>query len=467
MVPDYMMQLCAANTYKDIHVGMKDTIPPVSTKLLDCFLSQFDANMDKKITHMFDTRYIRFIRVSIADGENTMIRAQVWAEMKKNVSYMCDLRLDQFGMIIESQCECGAGQGPTAHCKHCQCAYFALSQLKEKKRLITEQTCTQKLQKFHRAKANKGSPMQSTAFSTIRKQSNLEYDPRPPALRHSVLERSRNICIGYQAAHPASSNLGKMPILQCIKPANPYALYKDHWYFSGTGEDRFLSDQKITRISEEEVRDIEAATRGQAASRIWKEQRRIRITASRVGDVVNATERRDMEALVRSVIRPVKFDSAATRHGRKYESVALDRFAKLYGAAVSQCGLFIHKERPYLAASPDGLLNQDTVIEVKCPYTNRDKVITSVTVPWIRPDNTLKKRHKHYYQVQTQMACTGLKKCKLIVFTSADMKIIDVAFDEECVSELYAKVDEFFTVHFREAVLEEFLYRSYKSFSFE
>lgn len=34
-----------------------------------------------------------------------------------------------------------------------------------------------------------------------------------------------------------------------------------------------------------------------------------------------------------------------------------------------ECGLFIMKDRPYLAASPDRLLGTMTVLEVKCPYT--------------------------------------------------------------------------------------------------
>lgn len=35
--------------------------------------------------------------------------------------------------------------------------------------------------------------------------------------------------------------------------------------------------------------------------------------------------------------------------------------------AIKPAGLFIHKSLPYLAASPDGLINDDSIIEIICP----------------------------------------------------------------------------------------------------
>jgi len=43
---------------------------------------------------------------------------------------------------------------------------------------------------------------------------------------------------------------------------------------------------------------------------------------------------------------------------------------------IQECGLFISKERPYLGASPDRLLAETSVIEVKCPYSSRNMEVS-------------------------------------------------------------------------------------------
>lgn len=46
---------------------------------------------------------------------------------------------------------------------------------------------------------------------------------------------------------------------------------------------------------------------------------------------------------------------------------------------VRGCGLFIDAQRPWLAASPDGIVtdgvNGEWLLEVKCPYKHRDKLV--------------------------------------------------------------------------------------------
>lgn len=68
--------------------------------------------------------------------------AYMWAEMKRKVSYRVDIMLDEHG-VKEAQCECGAGQGPKAHCKHVITTLYALTQFAPQTGLLTEVTCTQ------------------------------------------------------------------------------------------------------------------------------------------------------------------------------------------------------------------------------------------------------------------------------------------------------------------------------------
>ena len=93
----------------------------ILTVLLTCFMmaqSLFCINL---------YRYMRWLRLSQSDNQ-AFLSATVWAEMRKSVSYKVDISVDQFGVVVEAQCECGAGQGPTAHCKHVACTLHAAQQ---------------------------------------------------------------------------------------------------------------------------------------------------------------------------------------------------------------------------------------------------------------------------------------------------------------------------------------------------
>ena len=69
---------------------------------------------------------------------------------------------------------------------------------------------------------------------------------------------------------------------------------------------------------------------------------------------------------------------------KKHESVAINKYIEDTGNNVKQCGLFVSIYFPYLASSPDGLLSQDDIIEVMCPYVSRDKPINENTAPFLK-----------------------------------------------------------------------------------
>ena len=74
---------------------------------------------------------------------------------------MCVLMFDVDGCVVQCQCECAAGMGPSATCKHVCTVLFALQMFYECGEIITEETCTQHLQTFHQTKPYKGSPVKA------------------------------------------------------------------------------------------------------------------------------------------------------------------------------------------------------------------------------------------------------------------------------------------------------------------
>lgn len=89
-----------------------------------------------------------------------------------------------------------------------------------------------------------------------------------------------------------------------------------------------------------------------------------------------------------------------------YFQTAIDQYSVLMkarhrGFSILKCGLHIHPEYPFIAATPDSLVKCDCcgtgVLEVKCPFTLAENG-NEVDLPYIS-ENGLKKNHAYYYQV--------------------------------------------------------------------
>ena len=74
---------------------------------------------------------------------------------------------------------------------------------------------------------------------------------------------------------------------------------------------------------------------------------------------------------------------------------------------ITRCGLFFDKNKPYIAASPDGMFSckchEGYVIEIKCLFKFRDQFIKE-RINDCDFRIQLKKSHKYYTQVISQMA---------------------------------------------------------------
>ena len=117
---------------------------------------------------------------------------------------------------------------------------------------------------------------------------------------------------------------------------------------------------------------------------------------------------------------------------------------------VRQCGLFINPDFPFLAASPDGVIESNNeIIEIKCPYNGRNKKIQQgKDFSFLTLENqklALKKTHKYYYQIQGQMACSKKAVCHFVVYTLVDILIEQIYFDPTFFEkEMLPKLTEFY-----------------------
>lgn len=149
----------------------------------------------------------------------------------------------------------------------------------------------------------------------------------------------------------------------------------------------------------------------------WLAARAGKVTASRISDVMakiktgEAADRRNYKAqLVAEILtgQPQEsgFTNEAMRWGTEQEPFARAAYETRAGVLVDQVGLIIHPSIERGAASPDGLVDPDGMVEIKCPNTatHLDYLIAGEVPPKYQP------------QMLWQMACAGRDWCDFVSF---------------------------------------------------
>ena len=182
------------------------------------------------------------------------------------------------------------------------------------------------------------------------------------------------------------------------------------------------------------------------------------LTSSMFKRIANIRPSTDPFNLLNAIHRGIAdgLKTAAILWGKDHEPKALRAFFKLMegqidstnnpeSGTVQSCSLlpskfFIHDFAHYLAATPDGILQVSTtqltasreqsliqyLVEVKCPWILRDasskedwhgKKNFCLAFDSDRNDFFLDRSHEYYYQIQGQMACSGIKQCYFVVWS--------------------------------------------------
>ena len=410
----------------------------------------------------FNYRYLLYIRVSHApDDGHIYFKAACRAEMKKTVTYPIDVALTKHGFVHQSHCECAAGMGPYGHCKHICAVLCAILDFNKDQEVIRETSCTDQLQTFKRPrKMHTGSPVKAPNLRLGGRHTNdsLLFDPRPqkyhnlPGYKNNV----RNLLIN-EIFSP------KVSLMQTFAPANLRAVDLDHDYLAVSGSTQFLRDKGLLEMTSDVAANIELNTRMQSLSPLWRKERQFRITASNFGTICKATEKRDMRKLAHALLHPKDLDNIpAIRYGREKEAVAVTAMERDYGVKVNPVGLCVNPQWPFLGASPDGVIGDDCLLEVKCPYAARAREITPVSVPYMKQVNGqlhLDDSHSYYYQVQGQLMITGRPQCIFAVYTEVDMVAIVIPADIPLHRTMQEKLGIFYEEVFKPALLEDFVYK--------
>ena len=127
-----------------------------------------------------------------------------------------------------------------------------------------------------------------------------------------------------------------------------------------------------------------------------------------------------------------------------------------------KAGLFVAKQKTYLAASPDGIImckcHGKSTIEIKCPYKIKDKKIAESVgecdfLTLVNGEVSIKKTHKYYTQIISQMAMTNTKQSYFVVWTLKDLFVQKITFDHDHWQRVATNLEVFFKTYICPALL--------------
>ena len=180
----------------------------------------------------------------------------------------------------------------------------------------------------------------------------------------------------------------------------------------------------------------------------WFAARLGKVTASRVADVITRTKTgygasraNYMAQLICERLTGKQGDTyqnAAMAWGTEQVPLARGAYEALTGLLVEETGFVPHPTITMAGASPDGLIGDHGLVEIKCPNTaTHIETLMSDTVPG-----------KYETQMQWQMACTDRKWCDFVSYdprmpSHMQLFIFRVHRNTETIIELEREVEKF------------------------
>ncbi|XP_042657000.1 flocculation protein FLO11-like isoform X2 [Tyto alba] len=227
--------------------------------------------------------------------------------------------------------------------------------------------------------------------------------------------------------------------------------------------------QLLPPLESQDIARVEKETRGQRSNPKWYEWRQNRITASvapRISNSKFANGRTDEvpQSYLKAVVSSSPgVQTPAMAWGVRREKAAVQAYEQLKSRAVGtpvrveDCGLFIHPEKNWMAASPDGIIKEAAtgkalgLLEVKCPYKHRNRTVREACKDkdfCLEVDGdsyALKKDHAYFTQVQCQLAAAGFQQADFVVHTTKETAVVPVEFDTEFWGQTVPKLEKFYT----------------------
>lgn len=186
-------------------------------------------------------------------------------------------------------------------------------------------------------------------------------------------------------------------------------------------------------------------TQHEQQSEEWFKQRIGKITGSRVGAILDLAPYSNRDDVLRAMVReyhgaPSDFSgNVATTWGNNHEAQALMEYERTTQNFVDKA-YFVTHENGWLGASPDGYIEPDGLLEIKCPFSRRkDNLFISIS------------DQPHYYaQIQVQLYCTDREWCDFFQWSPKGYKLETVYYDGDWLTKTLPELKAFHELYVSE-----------------
>ena len=403
-----------------------------------------------------DSKFVHDLMDNKTD-QHYFFRGHVWPSMRNDLPHNVLIVLSvTSGTVIHASCQ-PCNVAALGRCSHVVAVLFTLLDHVQEHGAVLTKPCTSQECTWNKGKKRDKDPkrLSSTYYPSKRRKSSMavaDFDPRPA---------------GYRQVNPEHIN-GLLRDLQGIFTNNPQS---SRWetQLQIAYQDYDISDIDVSKMSEKINILLEnltppklmqiSGTEGQSQSQKWFQERWLRLTASkclstfRIGRL---TRSEASNAAVRAFkfirtniwkIDIVPIQTYWMKYGLECEPKAIDKYEEQTKTTVCDSGLWVNPKYPVLRCSPDGLVGEDGIIEIKSLKIFKHQSIEDITSPnqssvpkdvinrqcFKITDGTLKLKHGHdyYYQIQLQLLVTERKYCDFVLFAENGPVSIERIFRDE------------------------------------
>lgn len=172
----------------------------------------------------------------------------------------------------------------------------------------------------------------------------------------------------------------------------------------------------------------------------WFKARSEKVTGSSVGAILGRSPFMKRKDVMRNMVReyhgyPSEFTgNIATNYGTHNEPIALADYELKYNTKIELTGF--HAYEDWLGASPDGLIGDDGLIEIKCPYSLRDKTPVEF--------KSIDYQTHYWLQIQIQLFVTGREWCHFYQWSAHGEMLETVRFNPLAIDKYLPELRAFY-----------------------
>lgn len=133
----------------------------------------------------------------------------------------------------------------------------------------------------------------------------------------------------------------------------------------------------------------------------WYEIRNTIITSTDVSTILESNKYQSKrQLLLNKISNKISQSNESVEWGNFFEDIAFNIYSNKYNIKIHNLGLILHDKYKFLGASPDGLLENNILLEIKCPYSQ--KIFNEIPI-------------NYWIQTQIQMEVCNINKTVLFV----------------------------------------------------